>query len=780
MFPWGSLMARVAEAGLLACLMTVAPQVLAQEVTDEPVEYAAKVEAAQRRSPLGEGAFGEQISTFTGGVTFRVVDVSVPGNGNLQVEVSRTRTIQERFLSEGSKPDLLGGFYDWDIEIPHLEGVFSQRGWVVGTDDDPARYTRCSLQRRPYIGISSEPFPESRFWSGYNLYVPGQGASRMLVAASGIPMPSDGKAYPWATKQHARIGCLSQTRNGVPGEAFVAIMPNGNRYFLDYVVTREMTSYRYKPNPLGSSSTVPRSHVYFLASRVEDRFGNWVNYNYTGDKLTSISASDGRSISLTYNGDRITSVSTSGRSWTYQYREPAGLGQGGLSAVTMPDGSRWSYAIEGTVRPPIFPVAQEGTECDPPIGSVTGPYVYTIGSPYGATGRFTFNYRYFSRAQDISSCTSPASPPVYGVWSLASRVISGPGMPSSTTQYDARNGFAEGSRWTIVTQPDGAVMSYRHGVVPQQNEGQLLEVRTASANNTVVESQTHDYLTEAAAAGQFVARLGNPLSIMDPDAGVLNPERLTVTTRDGTSYTFRADKFDLFARPVETYSGSNLGSVRDRTAYYDHLGVWLIGRLSSITDMDSGVEQRRTEFDANGMPSRNFAFGQLERVMTYNGLGDLASETDALGNTTRFEDYYRGVPRLVTFADGTTRTATVDDNAWVTSVTNENADTTTYGYDPMGRLVLVRQPANDSVAWYDTTITFGRVDVMEHGIGPGHWKEQVYTGNARTITYYDGLWRPVFQERFDAQNPAETLSQSVRTFDHAGRMIFESYPGKYR
>jgi len=57
--------------------------------------------------------------------------------------------------------------------------------------------------------------------------------------------------------------------------------------------------------------------VLLMASRVEDRHGNWVAYDYSGDKLVGIRGSDGRAISIAYAGDRIASATANGRTWSY-------------------------------------------------------------------------------------------------------------------------------------------------------------------------------------------------------------------------------------------------------------------------------------------------------------------------------------------------------------------------------------------------------------------------------------------------------------------------------
>ncbi|MBH1626068.1 RHS repeat protein [Stenotrophomonas maltophilia] len=780
---WGGIMGSSCWRFVTAVLCVASFSSVAQETVQPETEYANKVGKAQQMGRLNDGTFGEKISLFNGQLSFRTTDVSIPGNVGPPVELARKRSISERYLHQGAKPGDLAGFYDWDIDIPYMEGVFSERGWVVGPDGDTSRYQRCSLQKKPYIGEGASYYPETLIWNGYGINLPGQGSSQVLVASANIPMPSDGQSYPWVTTGNVRIRCLSQTKNGAPGEAFLAITPDGTRYYLNWVVSREMPRFTYKDNPLAPTRTLTRSHVFFLASRVEDRFGNWVDYGYSGDKLTSITSSDGRAISLTYSGDRIATAAANGRIWTYQYREPGALGSrvdGGLSAVVLPDGTRWSYNSVGSLRPPVFGPVQEGSECDPNMGTVYGPYSYTVGHPAGAAATYSLEYRYFYRAVDISPCSSPEQVPYTGVWNLKTRTVMGPGLPPMTTGYAFQDGVPVSGRWTTVTQPDGSVSSYRFGVRPRVDEAKLLEMRTANAAGTTLESITYGYLTKEEAVGQFTALVGQSLSIITPTEGLLEPEKLKVTTREGTQYTERVDRFDSFARPVEKYSGSELAVAKDRAVFYDNLGTWTLGGVARMEDADTGEVQSRTEFNAQALPQSTWEFGKLKQTFAYDALGNISQVADGNGNVTKLLDYKRGMPRRILYADGTAVSATIDDNGWVLSRTDEIGATTGYSYDSMGRLELIHYPAGDVTGWNDTIISNQRTSGSERGLAPGHWKKVESTGNARRVTYHDALMRPVLTEEYDATNRSSSLRQVINAYDYAGRTTFQSYPGRYR
>jgi len=70
------------------------------------------------------------------------------------------------------------------------------------------------------------------------------------------------------------------------------------------------------------------------------------------------------------------------------------------------------------------------------------------------------------------------------------------------------------------------------------------------------------------------------------------------------------------------------------------------------------------------------------------------------------------------------------------------------------------------------------VNAAEYGLAAGHWRYSISTGNARTITYFDALWRPALTRSFDAADEANTRSMVLRKFDADGRSTFESYPAR--
>lgn len=160
-----------------------------------------------------------------------------------------------------------------EIDVPYLYGVHSTHGWRVATTSTADRNKRCSNALAPPLYGNAGSV--SRWWSGNFMHIPGQGDQELLARRSNVPlpMPSNG-TYPWVTKSNWRISCLATTANGYPGEAFVAISPEGVTYTFNYVISRNTTAFgeiigngSYGSTP---RSYVPRAKVFFVATKVED------------------------------------------------------------------------------------------------------------------------------------------------------------------------------------------------------------------------------------------------------------------------------------------------------------------------------------------------------------------------------------------------------------------------------------------------------------------------------------------------------------------------------
>ena len=315
------LLTRIAVALGLGFLISTA---LAQNATVFS-EQGQLVRASQNVTALGNDLMGDKVNLYTGAVEFNQTDVSLPGNSALPVSIGR------RYVAGIQRLNFYEGlFVDWDLEIPHLHGVYaggvaSPKGWVVWSGGRCSNFGSPPDASTPTHAIL-EP---DQFWGGHFLYVPGAGDEKMLRRdPANTTQPTDGNAYPIVTKSNWQFRCLtglanSLSTNGTPptGEGFVAVSPDGTQYRFNWMVSRP---YMGVSNSTGG---IARQEIWVMPTLVTDQFGNSVTYTYdTTDpwKLLSIVASDGRQITLTYSsGHRVASVYDGTRTWNYGYNNTA-------------------------------------------------------------------------------------------------------------------------------------------------------------------------------------------------------------------------------------------------------------------------------------------------------------------------------------------------------------------------------------------------------------------------------------------------------------------------
>ncbi|TKB87580.1 MAG: hypothetical protein E8D43_00860, partial [Nitrospira sp.] len=380
---------------LLAFGMSAPMHAIAQEVSI-PSEYGEKIKAASSLSALGRGMFGDSTNDATGNTVFTAVDIDLPGNNELPVQFGRRLLIEPRYIQEE-----LGGLGNWDIDVPYIEGTFSRAsGWAIAASSNPNRFKRCSYGGAPVV--EGMLFSSEEVFHGYRVHIPGELDDQMMLNANNHPNPADGKTYPWVVGMQARVSCLPSIKNGQSGEGFVVHLPDGVRYYFDFPVERSAPTLRKGPKFV-QGYTMPRKRVFMLATRIEDRFGNYVNLQYgaTG-LLTSVTASDGRQISIqpTQNGYVATA---NGRQWQYQMQT------GHLVSVVNPDMSRWTYSPFGTYSARVdYPddtlsldyfSPENFCQANQQYPEYMGAAAFTVTHPGGARGVFDFTGHVFARSR---------------------------------------------------------------------------------------------------------------------------------------------------------------------------------------------------------------------------------------------------------------------------------------------------------------------------------------------------------------------------------------------
>ncbi|KGQ19957.1 Bacteriocin ORF-A [Lysobacter dokdonensis DS-58] len=789
---------------------------------DADDEYARRIKVYRTIQPAGDTPFGEQINLYTGALSFRQVDVVLEGTGP---SISLTRNTAT--LLADTKIDKPHAFGDWTLSIPRIETLVDKSGgWFIAAAAAD-KHKRCSLFDRPWYPTQIE-----KGWFGIEL-VDGAGDRHALLKratgntlqpamtdAHGAPM-----AFPIVTQGNWQVACLPSTRNGQPGEAFLAVDPSGTRYWFDHLVYD--TADTITENDMGTIIRQRRALATMFVSRIVDRFGNTIVFDYGGDDtLDAIAADDGREVAIAWRSDArlvdriiVQPRAAQPRIWRYEYRNVT-ADSGELAAVVMPDASRWGFALRGLGSGGVPSNAR--TKCGTrTLGNTGAPSVSRVTSPAGLTGTFEIAPTWHARSYVPSACAQPPNsdpfednPPLFGTGTLVRKTFEGPGVPpqswsyafapavgSTTSDACAKDATCADTKWVDVLGPDGNRARYTYANRWGPTEGKLLRLERFQGNPGVaLRTESHAYAAHD--RGPWPASLGHGFEDARSNASkstTWTPQVERTIVQQGRTFRWRASSFDAYSNPLTVTRSSDVGpgySRTDTTAYHNDTRLWVLGQVASSTNTDATphlVESSAVFDHATALPTQVFAFGQLQRTLAYDARGHLSAvsdgrDTPAYDTTVALTDFRRGIPQTIRYPDGTSRSAHVDDFGQIEWVQDEAGHRTCHRFDAMGRLAGVFHP-NDAPAacdlaesqWNAARRTFEQAAVAQLGLAPGHWVETQRTGAGVEKTYFDALWRPVVTERYDDTNAVTrdaTLSQRVTRYAPLGGVAFESYPLK--
>lgn len=557
---------------------------------------------------------GEQIDNQTGRLTLNTIDVAIPGNNEIPVELRRSK--DTGVVGYGSIAAPLG---DWILDLPRVSLTHAKNiGWA--NIDQSRPYKNCSVSQQNYIypSAGNKP-PENKFvtftyWVPPTLYLP-DGGGVLLYNTGELPVAASMDKVYWRTIDQAIATCLPSLANSIGGlpnnagyegnEGYQITTAKGFRYRFDWLATdnsREVfTTYAPTGYPAGTvlTATMSVQNVSLYPTRVEDKFGNWITYQYSNAptekvKLLSIVASDGRSISLTYDTDGfLNSVNSGGRSWVYSYEGNGSKTRKVLVEVRNPDNSKWTYAggaifsSSPTMDPYYGSCINQNNwmkeQTQDSIDNNNYNYVqYVVNSPSGAQTTYRFSQGIFGKSGVPKNCyvSGWISSPFFGmiqepqlpVWYAATRLVyksvSGPGLTESIWKYGyiSRHGFlpmTDGYTRTRILNPDGSLDSYTYGNTYNSNEGLLLN--TIRSKDGIELSRT-DFTYELGASNpNYPKRVGIYPSTLDAGytASFLRPLINKTVKEPGITYVWRvaqdcngASCLDVFARPLKTVESS--------------------------------------------------------------------------------------------------------------------------------------------------------------------------------------------------------------------------------
>jgi len=324
-------------------------------VVTEVKDYGYNFHEANNITPdiqtLTTDLFGDKIDPSSGSIAFEQTDISIPGNSSLPVAITRTLSDPDSWFRETRD------FENWSLAIPHVRSTYITNSLGNSRNSYWATGDACTkpLNSNPTFSTTSEGNTyianKDAYWNGDTVSIPGHGSAKFTEKSG------SNKRY---NNRNWNVDCIV---NPDGSDGFKITIDNGSTYYF----TKKRVVQGIKPyNLVPAISTAPctnncpmeavgptnspdgaqyiQNFVFMLATRVEDRFGNWVSYSYdAGGKLNKISSNDSRIIDIYYTGNRVSSITAQGKTWRYAYDDVYGVGLNTLNTVTRPDNKQWVF-----------------------------------------------------------------------------------------------------------------------------------------------------------------------------------------------------------------------------------------------------------------------------------------------------------------------------------------------------------------------------------------------------------------------------------------------------
>jgi hypothetical protein len=808
----GWILLKVSAVLLISLVCSTA---LAQGLVGAEMAYK---NAVQNTSLFEDMLEGETINLFDRKLNWSALDVSVPGNGPT-IEVARSHR-----SSPGGWFDVWrGDMYNWELDVPRISIAMS----LYGTEDN---HTISLLNGCPMGGIGTSVPGRPRY---VNIRIRGAGDFRPISMNPAVSYPLLSARPPhahfnnnWLLYCDSEFITRSASTNSFgaplakPSKVITLVSPDGTKYHFAYASTEKPAV-----NPSGPKDpddpewgTVIRGTLTLYVTDIEDRFGNHLTYDYerrpdnnAADvlRLKRIRASDGRDVLLAYrtddhgqtgvpgSGRHLQSVTYGDRTWVYTYQN-GDLGQPRLARVTDSAGLYWDYQY--------YPLMQ---------GQAGRDHVFRITTPLGATIEYDYEYLYSLMGGNCQSAITVTMsrlvngsipqlpiPNVEMHPAVSRREVKVNGVTVSRDQYSSSlaQDTQDPNRYFVVTDilRTASREKFYHAcytqppppppplTAPRSDARQLAIIKHETFGGPNLSTLVRSVDTEwrsIAYSGNYRVSLGRPYFQSNDRLSVSK-----VTTTLGTDQFVRSyDAPDILGHPTSIFRSNTLGHSRSDSVEYHHDSpLWVVGQQRRSTA--AGIEISKIDYGWNALPWKTYSFGKLDQTFSYETtvpgqIGTLKSVADGNGNVTTLTDWKRGIPQLIAYADGTSKSALVDDNGWISWVVDESESKICYQYDAIGRLTKVTYPSEtqantcNSSKWAETNQEFDRVSTAELGVPAGYWRQTLSTGNGRSVTYRDGLWRPVLMREYDTTSEAGTQRFTRQTYDHEGRVIFASYPG---
>jgi RHS repeat-associated protein len=500
---------------------------------------------------------------------------------------------------------------------------------------------------------------------------------------------------------------------------------------------------------------------------VSDASGNATLLSYTAEKLTTIAAPGGRTLTLAYDGSGRPSTLTgpTGLAATYAYD-----GSGRLSGVQYTDPSSSSYSFTYDPTAGAIATVVDGT------GRVVETHTYD-STGRGYTSEISAGQERFTLTYGVDTTTVVDALGQSTSYEFVN-VLGQPKISHITGTCSSCSGQSETQSWTydgkgrVLTHTDGngKVTTYTY----DPDTGDQLTVEDPLSNTT---TYTYDaagrVLTREDASGgltTYIQSAPGPTALTEKVTGTQSrttniayrPDGLVSTVTDArgktTSLAYNAagdlatatDPL-LHATQFEYDALGRRTKVTDSLLHATQTSYDIRGRVTQVTD----AVGKHTDFgyDAGGRrTSVTDALGRTTQY-SYDPYGRLAMITDALSGATQYG--YDAMSNLISLADAKSHTTTFEYDAFrrVRKAIYPGGAFETFTYDPGGRLATKtdRRGIVTTYAYDDANRLVGKT----------------YSDGTPPVSFsYDAVGRML-----TAANSTDTLAW---TYDLAGQTLSES------
>jgi RHS repeat-associated protein len=452
---------------------------------------------------------------------------------------------------------------------------------------------------------------------------------------------------------------------------------------------------------------------------ISDANGNTTTLAYSGNDLSTVTDSTGRSLTIVSSDGRIIAIrDPAGRTTSFSYSGNL------LISVTDPAGTGWRYVYDENGR--MIRKTDPGNNSSENVYDATGRNISSTDAE-GRTKTISYDATGSSRVteKDGSVWTH-----VYDPTLNAPTATIDPLGNTVRRSYDARGNLLS------ITDPDGNTTRYSYDAANNP-----LSMTDPLGNTT---SYTYDnrgrVLTVTAPDGRTTSTSyddrGNLLRSVDPAGGIY----LFAYDATGNLTGVTDPRGNRIGYDYDAYN--NIAAITDQNGKTTRLHHDISGNLLTVND-PAGKITTYSYDTLNRLVAITDPLGTVTKF-TYDNLGNRTGVTDGNGNRTSYTYNFRNKPltirdalgNMTTLAYGGCGSCGGSGNDKLTSLTDANNNLTGYEYDQLGRLARETDPLGNVTGYsYDS-----RGNLTARTDANGNTVAYAYDANNRLLrkTYRDG------------------------------------------